>query len=99
MSAMISDGEGGSGEGGRVGRGRAGREREGGSGGGRPVTDMWTCPRCGRGFAGRNQVHTCAPLGDLDEHFTHASPLVRATFDEVLAAVTAVGPVDVLPEK
>ena len=63
------------------------------------MTDMWTCPRCGRGFASRNQVHTCAPLGELDRHFTHASPLVRATFDEVLAAVAAVGPVDVLPEK
>jgi hypothetical protein len=63
------------------------------------MTDLWACPRCGRGFASRNQVHTCAPLGELDQHFTRASPLVRATFDAVLAAVTAVGPFDVLPEK
>jgi Domain of unknown function (DUF5655) len=60
---------------------------------------MWTCPECGRSFAGRNQVHTCAPLGDLDRHFARAGPQVRATFDAVLAAVACVGPVQVLAEK
>jgi hypothetical protein len=63
---------------------------------------MWLCPRCGRTFANRNQSHTCAPLGDLDRHFVQASAEVRATFDRILTAVTAVtalGPVDVLPEK
>ena len=60
---------------------------------------MWTCPECGRGFASRNQVHTCAALGDLDRHFARASPQVRATFDAVLAAVARVGPVQVLAEK
>ncbi len=29
------------------------------------MTDMWTCPSCGRSFASRNQSHTCAALGDL----------------------------------
>jgi len=66
---------------------------------GEPVRPMWACPRCGRSFASRNQVHTCAPLGDLDRHFTHASPAVRATFDRVLAAASSLGPVTVLPEK
>src|SRR3712207_8277920 len=28
---------------------------------------MWTCPRCGRSFANRNQPHACGPL-DLDRH-------------------------------
>jgi len=23
------------------------------------VTDMWTCPSCGRSFASRNQSHAC----------------------------------------
>ena len=64
-----------------------------------PVTPMWACPRCGRTFANRNQTHTCAPLGDLDEHFARASPAVRATFDRVLAVVSGFGPVTVLPEK
>jgi hypothetical protein len=34
------------------------------------MTGMWACPSCGRSFANRNQVHTCAALGDLDRHFT-----------------------------
>ena len=63
------------------------------------MTDMWTCPSCGRSFASRNQSHTCAALGDLDRHFARANPQVRATFDAVLACVRAIGPVQVLAEK
>ena len=64
-----------------------------------PTAAMWSCPHCGRSFANRNQSHACAPLGDLDQHFTGAVPEVRAAFDRVLAAVSALGPVEVLPEK
>jgi hypothetical protein len=60
---------------------------------------IWTCPACGRTFANLNQTHTCAPLGDLDRHFAGTEPWVREAFDRVLAAVTALGPVSVLPEK
>lgn len=60
---------------------------------------MWKCAGCGRSFANRNQVHTCGPPGDLDEHFTGTASEVRAVFDRVLAAVSAFGPVEVLPEK
>ncbi len=60
---------------------------------------MWGCPRCGRTFANRNQSHACAPLGDLEQHFTRAAPEVRAIFDRVLAEVSAFGPVEVLAEK
>ena len=60
---------------------------------------MWKCARCGRSFANRNQVHTCALPGDLDDHFTGTASEVRAVFDRVLAAVSAFGPVEVLPEK
>lgn len=60
---------------------------------------MWTCPLCGRTFASRNQTHTCARLGDIDRHFVRSAPTVRATFERVLAVVTALGPVEVLPEK
>jgi hypothetical protein len=59
---------------------------------------MWTCPRCGRSFANRNQSHACAALGDLERHFARSEPHVRATFDRVLAAVRELGPVTVLPE-
>jgi len=60
---------------------------------------VWTCPRCGRTFANRNQSHTCRPLGKLDQHFTGKDPAVRETFDRVLNAVRRIGPVEVLPEK
>ncbi len=60
---------------------------------------LWTCTGCGRTFANRNQTHTCAPLGSVDAHFAGCAPAVRETFDAVLAAVRACGPVDVLPER
>jgi len=60
---------------------------------------MWTCPACGRTFASRNQTHTCATLGDLDRHFAGTEPTVRATFDAIVAEVSRLGPVAVLPEK
>ena len=63
------------------------------------MTGLWTCPACGRGFASRNQSHACAALGDLDRHFARSSAHVRAAFDAVLASVSALGPVQVLPEK
>jgi Domain of unknown function (DUF5655) len=63
------------------------------------VTPLWACPECGRTFANRNQTHTCAPLGDLDRHFAHAAPVVRAAFDQALTVVRRLGPVEVLPEK
>jgi hypothetical protein len=60
---------------------------------------LWTCPRCGRTFANPNQTHTCATLRELDGHFAGKQPSVRQTFDRVLDAVYALGPVTVLPEK
>jgi hypothetical protein len=64
-----------------------------------PARQLWLCPRCARTFANRNQAHACAPLGSLDRHFAHATPAVRATFDAVLTAISALGPVEVLAEK
>jgi len=63
------------------------------------MTAMWTCPKCARTFANRNQVHTCAALGDLERHFARTSPEVRDIFDRILDAVRELGPFDVLPEK
>jgi len=60
---------------------------------------MWQCPVCGRGFANRNQTHTCAPLGELDRFFASVEPHVRASFDRIVEEVRALGPVAVLPEK
>ncbi len=52
---------------------------------------LWACPRCGRTFANRNQIHTCASLTDMDLHFAGTEPAVRAAFDCVVAAVSALG--------
>ena len=64
-----------------------------------PFGTLWTCPRCGRAFAARNQTHTCRPLGTLDEHFADKPPEGRAIFDAVVAAAERSGPVTVLPER
>jgi hypothetical protein len=63
------------------------------------VKSLWTCPRCARTFANRNQTHTCAALGDLDSHFLGCDPVVRKTFDRILSVILSVGPVSILPEK
>lgn len=68
-------------------------------GGDAPFGVLWTCPRCGRAFANRNQTHTCRPLGSLAEHFAGRPPEIRAIFDAVLALAERCGPVTVLPER
>ncbi|HEV2894789.1 MAG TPA: DUF5655 domain-containing protein [Actinomycetota bacterium] len=65
------------------------------SGPGRP---MWTCPRCGRSFANRNQSHACGPL-DLDRHLAGKDPEVVAIFHRLVELAEANGPVTVLAEK
>jgi Domain of unknown function (DUF5655) len=60
---------------------------------------MWTCPRCGRTFAARNQTHTCAPLGDVASHFARSQPPVREAYEAALAIVRGLGPVEVLAER
>jgi len=59
---------------------------------------MWQCPKCRREFANRNQTHSCGPH-TLDAHFADKSPAMRELFEAVLAAIQAIGPVRVLPEK
>lgn len=59
---------------------------------------LWKCPDCGRRFANKNQSHSCGQH-DLAHHFAGKAPLVRALFDRVVAAVRALGPMRVLPEK
>jgi hypothetical protein len=59
---------------------------------------LWECPACGRAFANRNQSHACA-RHELAPHFAGRPPEIRALFDAVVAAVRAIGPVRMLPEK
>ena len=59
---------------------------------------LWICPKCGRGFANRNQSHSCSNVR-LEEHFAGRDPNVVSTFQRLVAAAKKSGPVTVLPEK
>ncbi|HEV8138336.1 MAG TPA: DUF5655 domain-containing protein [Pyrinomonadaceae bacterium] len=59
---------------------------------------LWRCPECGRGFANRNQSHSCSDIS-LQAHFTGKSEHVRKLFDALVARIKKCGPVKVLPEK
>lgn len=62
------------------------------------VRPLWTCRKCRRRFANRNQTHACA-RHDLAHHFRGKDPAVRRLFNAVRRAAAACGPVIVLPEK
>jgi Domain of unknown function (DUF5655) len=59
---------------------------------------LWTCPRCGRSFANRNQPHACGPL-DLARHLEGKDPQVVAIFRRLVELAERNGPVTVLAEK
>jgi uncharacterized protein DUF5655 len=59
---------------------------------------LWTCPRCGRSFANRNQPHACGPL-DLARHLDGKDPKVVAIFERLVELAERNGPVTVLAEK
>jgi hypothetical protein len=59
---------------------------------------MWTCPRCGRSFANRNQSHSC-DRSRLEHHFARSSSDVVAIFENFVAMVRSIGPVEIIPEK
>jgi hypothetical protein len=59
---------------------------------------LWRCPECGRGFANRNQSHSCSNVR-LESHFAGKSEEVREMFDALTAMIRNCGTVKVLPEK
>ncbi len=59
---------------------------------------LWTCPRCQRRFANRNQSHACGRY-DLAHHFRGKDPALRVLYEAVRRAVAACGPVTIIPEK
>lgn len=64
-----------------------------------PRRDLWKCARCGRRFANRNQSHSCAAPGKLEEHFEGRDPSVELLFRDLVALVRRCGPVTVIAEK
>lgn len=63
----------------------------------RSTSALWSCSKCGRQFANRNQSHACG-RHDLDAHFRGKPAAIRELFDAVVGTVAACGPVTVLPE-
>jgi hypothetical protein len=59
---------------------------------------LWTCPRCSRPFANRQQSHACG-THDLESHFSGKLPVIREIFDRFVTALRTIGPVIVLPER
>ena len=59
---------------------------------------LWRCPDCDRGFANRNQSHSCSDVS-LESHFTGRSDEVRGLFDALALSIRKCGPVKILPEK
>jgi hypothetical protein len=59
---------------------------------------LWHCAKCGRDFANRNQSHACG-RHDLAHHFEGKRPEIKTLYDEFVAALRALGPVRILPEK
>ena len=59
---------------------------------------MWTCPRCGRAFANRNQSHACG-MWTLDDHLRAATPGVAELIQGFVALVEELGPVELAPTK
>lgn len=59
---------------------------------------MWTCPRCGRQFANRNQSHACGGW-TVDDHLREASPEVAGLFHRFVELVERCGPVTLAPTK
>lgn len=59
---------------------------------------MWTCPRCGRAFANRNQSHACGGW-TLEDHLRAATPEVEGLLRGFVALAERVGPFELAPTK
>jgi hypothetical protein len=59
---------------------------------------LWRCPKCGNYFVSRNLPHSCVRV-PLEAHFKGKDPVVRKTFDALLAALRRNGPVRVVSSK
>lgn len=59
---------------------------------------LWNCPKCGRTFATRKQIHICSRL-TLGEALQGKSPHAVALFRKLAAMVRRFGPVKIVPQK
>jgi uncharacterized C2H2 Zn-finger protein len=59
---------------------------------------LWTCPRCGRMFANRNQSHACEHH-TVKQHLKGKGSHVRSLYQAFVALVEECGSVSIVPEK
>ncbi len=59
---------------------------------------MWTCPRCGRQFANRNQSHSCGSY-TVKKYLKGKSPAAQAIYARFVELVNKCGPVILAPTK
>lgn len=64
----------------------------------RGAASKWACPTCRRQFPRARQWHSCQVKG-LEEHFRGRDPHLREIFDELVARLRKLGPLEVDPVK
>lgn len=62
------------------------------------VRELWTCPKCGRRFVGRNMWHACGPYS-VEGFLAGKGPRARELFDRFEELIAACGPYEVAPAK
>jgi hypothetical protein len=61
-------------------------------------TPLWTCPKCGERFTGRNMWHSCGEFS-LEALFASSKPHVANLFQEFARMVRRCGSVHMIPQK
>jgi Domain of unknown function (DUF5655) len=61
-------------------------------------TDLWTCPKCERQFAYRNQQHSCVRT-TVEDFLSDQGPRARQLFAALVDAALLVGNVGLAPVK
>jgi uncharacterized C2H2 Zn-finger protein len=53
---------------------------------------LWKCPGCGRGFAKKNQWHSCQKRS-IDHHFLGKKPQLKNAYDVLITKLQEFGPI------
>jgi hypothetical protein len=62
------------------------------------LAPLWTCPKCGQKFVGRNMWHSCG-RATLDDWKARMGPKARALYDRFESMIAACGEYYVAPAK
>jgi hypothetical protein len=60
------------------------------------MKNLWTCPKCGRIFEKKNQVHSCRRY-PLEKHFKGKEDVAKPLFNDLKAKIKrSIGPIKVI---